>query len=158
MPRGGTYIGAHENQMGLPAQAVQQDGADHGDDEVPQPVIGGTDSTHGHTKTGGGNFCAVQEVRAKESDGDEEVEQENEEGRGNLSRSVALGEAASNCKRQHATCHTGTTEHEKLAASESVDGEECDEAGEEFPGQSATAENAGGLAVHTKALLEDDLR
>lgn len=115
------------------------------------------DTGHGDTEACRRNFCAVQEVGTEESDRDEEVEQENEESRGNLSRHVALGETASDSKGRHTSRHSCTAEHEQLAASESVDGEECHETRQELPGQGTTAEDAGSLSVHTKTLLEDNL-
>jgi hypothetical protein len=102
-------------------------------------------------------FRTVQEVRTEEANRDEEVEHEDEEGGRNLGRVVGLGKAGSHGERQHARCHADTREHEELAATEAVDGEEGDEAAEEFPGKGATREDAGCFGVKTETLLKDDL-
>jgi len=70
---------------------------------------------------------------------------------------VRLWEAGSYGKGHHATRHAHTTEHEQLPATESINGEEGDKAGEEFPGEGAAAEGARRFGIHAKALLKDDL-
>lgn len=115
------------------------------------------DTSHGDTKSRRRDFSAVQEVGTEETDGDEEVEEEHEERGDNLSGVVGLGEAGSYCKRKHAGCHTSTAEHEELAATESVNREECDEARHELPGKRTTGKRARCLAVHAKTLLENNL-
>lgn len=121
-------------------------------------MIRSRNTRHGHPQPRGRNLSAVQKVGAEETNGDEEVEQEDEEGRSNLRRAVALGEAGGNSERQHAGRHTRTAEHEELAATKAVNGEEGDEAGEELPCESTAGEDAGSFAVEAETLLEDDLR
>jgi hypothetical protein len=74
-----------------------------------------------------------------------------------LRGAVRLGEGGCHGQGKHAACHTGAAKHEQLAASESVDGEEGDEAREEFPGQGAAGEDAGDFRIESQTLLENDL-
>ena len=145
-----------EDEVVLPADCLNSNRSDHVDDEVPQPVVGGRDTGHGDTEAGGCDLSAVQEVGAEETNGDEKVEEEDEERGDDLSWLVALRVRRGNGKSQHARGHTGAGEHEELAATEAVDGEEGDEAGQELPGKRTTRQNAGSLRVEAKTLLEDD--
>jgi hypothetical protein len=63
-------------------------------------------------------------------------------------------DATAKASMQHAI---PAPKHEQLAASESVDGEEGDEAREEFPGQGAAGEDAGDFRIESQTLLENDL-
>ena len=145
-----------EDEVVLPTDGLNSNWSDHVDDKVPQPVVGGRDTSHGDTKTGRCDFCTVQEVGAEETDGNEEVEEEDEQCGNDLRGLVGLGERRGNGESQHARGHTGTGEHEELAATEAVNGEEGDEAGKELPGERTTGEDAGSLRVEAKTLLEDD--
>jgi hypothetical protein len=120
-------------------------------------MVRGGNSRHSNSQPRRRHFSTIQEIGTEESNRDEEVEQENEQSGRNLSRVVGLGEAGSHSERQHARCHADSGEHEELAATEAVDGEEGDETGEEFPGEGATGEDAGGFGVKTETLLENDL-
>lgn len=120
-------------------------------------MVRGRDTSHGDTEPGRRNFSAVKEVCTEETNGDEEVEEEDEERRGDLRGLVRLGEAGGDGESKHARGHASAAEHEELAATETVNGKEGDEAGEELPGKSATGEDAGCLAVEAETLLEDDL-
>jgi hypothetical protein len=84
---------------------------------------------HRHAKPCWRNFCAVQKVGSEEANRDEEVEQEHKESASNLCSLVRLGETGCHGQSQHAGRHTCTTEHEQLAATEAVDGEEGDKTG-----------------------------
>jgi hypothetical protein len=120
-------------------------------------MVRSRNTRHSNSQSCRSHFRTVQEIGTEKSNRDEEVEQENEESGRNLSRVVGLGETGSNGEGQHARCHADSGEHEELAATEAVDGEEGDETGEEFPGEGATGEDAGGFGVKTETLLENDL-
>jgi hypothetical protein len=70
---------------------------------------------------------------------------------------IRLREARSNSESQHARSHAEAAKHEELASSETIDGEESDEARKEFPGQRTAGEDARGFAVEAETVLEDDL-
>ena len=112
---------------------------------------------HAHAQPRRRHFRTVQKVRPQETDRDEEVEHEDEEGRRDLCGVVGFRERGGDGEREHARRHADAGEHEELAAPEQVDGEEGDEAGEEFPGEGAAGEDAGGFGVEAETLLEDDL-
>jgi hypothetical protein len=97
-------------------------------------VIRRGNSRHTDAQTRRRDFSAVQKVCAEEANGNEEVEEEYEQGGGDLRGVIRFGERGGDGEREHARRHAAAGEHEELAASEAVDGEEGDEAGEEFPG------------------------
>lgn len=128
----------------------------HDDDKVPQPVVSGRDGGHGDSEPDGGDFGAVEEVGAEETDGDEEVEGEDEEGRSGHGAGVGVGEAGADGERHHAAGHAEAGEHEERAAAETVDGEEGDEARQELPGQAGASQDTGELGRHAETVLEQD--
>lgn len=99
------------------------------------------DTSHAHSQSRWRHLRAVQEVRTEEANGDEEIKQEDEECRRNLRRLVVLWKTGCYSEREHAGRHTGAAEHEELATAKAVDGEEGNEAREEFPSQCAAGED-----------------
>ena len=120
----------------LVSDGIERDRSDHDNHEVPQPVVSSRDGGHGDTETHGSDFGTVEEVTAQETNRIERVEKEDEDGRNNRRVSVVL-EAVGDGEDYHADRHTSTADHEDLSATESVDGEEGDEAAEELPGHGA---------------------
>lgn len=131
-------------------------GAYHDDDEVPKPVVGGGNGSHGHTEAHGRDFGTVEEVAAEEADGDEEVEGEDEEGGRAHRAGVGVGEAGADGERHHAAGHAEAGDDEQDAAAEAVDGEEGNEAGQELPCQAGTGQNTRELRGHAQAVLEEN--
>ena len=74
----------------------------HNNDEVPEPVVGGGDGCHGHSELDRRDLCAVEEVGTEETDGDEEVESEDEEGGSAHGTGVLIREASRDSESQHA--------------------------------------------------------
>jgi hypothetical protein len=112
---------------------------------------------HAHAQPCRRDLGAVQKVGAQKANRDKEVEHEHEEGRRDLRAVVGFRERGRNGQCKHARRHADAREHEELAAPKPVDGEEGDEAGEEFPGEGSAGEDTGGFGVEAEALLEDDL-
>lgn len=119
-------------------------------------MVGGGDGSHGHSEPHRGDFGAVQEVGAEETDGDEEVEHEDEESSSTHCGAVLTREAGADREGHHAACHAETGEDEERAATETIDGEEGDETGQELPGQARSGENTGELGAHAQTVLEQD--
>lgn len=68
-------------------------------------MVGCRDRAHGHAQPEWGDFGAVQEIGAKETDGDEHVVQINKAACGDLRGSVGRGERCCNRECYHAARH-----------------------------------------------------
>lgn len=168
---------ASVDEVVLPSDAVQSNGSDHDDEEVPiemsvvsheflekqksgsnipDPMIRSGDRRHGNTETDGSDLSAVEEVGTQEADGDKEVEEVDEAASSNLSGPVRGVERSGDGQADHANAHAGTAEHEDSATTETINGEEGDERGQELPGQSTAGQNARQFGAHAKVLLEED--
>lgn len=112
---------------------VQCDGRDHHDDKVPQPVVRRRDGRHCHTQSNGSHFRTVEEITAEEADRVEEIEEEDEDDGGDGRALVICAAAVGDGQRNHANRHASAADHEDDSTAEPVDGEEGDEAADEFP-------------------------
>lgn len=112
------------------------------------------DGRHGDTESDGSNLCAVQEVCAQEADWYKEAEQVDEKCCSN-GCSFVVRKGGCDGQRYHAKAHASATDDEAEAASEPVNGEECDKAGQKFPGEHAAGKDTSNFTTHTKAFLED---
>lgn len=91
-----------EDEVVLPSNCLNSDWRGHVDHEIKSPVVCCRQTGHGDTEAGGCDFGAVEEVGAEETDGNEEVEEEDEERRGNLGGLIGLGEGGGDGESQHA--------------------------------------------------------
>ena len=118
-------------------------------------MVGSRNRGHGDTESDGSNFGTIQEVGTEETNRGKETEKVDEEC-GCDGRTIVVVERSRDCKSKHAGSHTGTTDHEDGATTETLNTEEGNKTREELEGQSTSGEKLGVVAGHAETVLEDD--
>lgn len=114
------------------------------------------DRRHGHSEANRRDLCAVQEVGTEETNGNPGVVKVDEAASSNHSSPVVGTKRGGNGKSSHASRHADTADDEYSSTSEAINGEECQERGQELPGQGTSREDTGHLTAHAKVVLEKD--
>ena len=122
---------------------------------LPKPVVSRWDGLHGHSQTNRRNFGSVEVVCTKEAERIKEVEQKQEESRGDRGRMVCA-KGVGHSERSHAERHSSTAYNKANSSPKPVDKEKRNETWEKFKGHVACSKDLGKVLVESQIVLEEN--